>query len=153
MTQRKTKKGNQPAQYKKSTTKLNSTDSQQPIWDFSNIDNDGVFAFKLDREDMDSAFLLDKLLQYSKMTWRDIKSATHDKKGKSKNHVLDYKGISKAGKERIDAKHIEPEDYDIIFSFALENRERLIGLKRNRVFQIIWYDSQHEFYPSKKKHT
>jgi len=39
---------------------------------------------------------------------------------------------------------------DSIFSFALTNKIRLIGLKEGRVFYVIWYDPNHDFYPVNK---
>lgn len=40
---------------------------------------------------------------------------------------------------------------DSIFSFALQNKLRIIGLRINEIFHILWYDPNHEVYPVNKK--
>jgi len=125
----------------------NSFDGETPVWCFDNPDNDGMFRFS--KETIDTELILDKILSLSKMTWIQIKSATHDD-GKSKNHELDHTGMSAEAKERIKKKALSDEDIDTIFSIALTNKIRLIGLKKDRVFHVIWYDPNHEFYPVDK---
>ena len=39
---------------------------------------------------------------------------------------------------------------DDIFSFALNNTVRMIGLKQGEKFYPVWYDDSHKFYPPKK---
>ena len=70
-----------------------STDQEYPIFDFSRIDRNGPFAFDVSRKDFDSADLLQKMVDYSSMTWAEIKMQRHDM-GKSKHHFLDYDGMS-----------------------------------------------------------
>ena len=94
---------------------------------------------------------LDKMIRYSNMTWAEIKAQTHDD-GKSKHHVLDFDGISKDAKKRIEKMKLE-EYSDSIFSFALTNLVRLIGIRKDEKFEVLWYDPLHDVYPSPKKHT
>ena len=127
------------------------TNDLHPIWNFTNVDTEGMFAFDLTRKDLDSKFLLNKLVDYSSMTWQEILQQTHD--GKSKHHKLDnLDRLSKEAQIRIEKKHLNL-DTDAIFSFALDNMKRLIGIRNGAVFQVIWYDANHEFAPSAKKHT
>jgi len=122
-------------------------DKETPVWCFDNIDNNGMFCFN--HAIIDCKFLIEKFIALNGMTWAKIKQATHDD-GKSKHHSLDYEGISAEGKARIKVKGIDEEDYDAIYSIALTNLHRLIGIKRDRVFHVIWNDENHKFYPSKK---
>ena len=137
----------------KSITKpVDPTNSMCPVWGFEMIDRDGKFAFDLTRNDLNPKFLLDKLIGYSSMTWQEITRHTHDG-GKSKHHRLeDLDRLSKAARERIERKNLSLE-LDALFSFALDNVKRLIGIRQGAVFQVIWYDANHEFAPSEKKHT
>lgn len=125
-----------------------STDNEKVIWIFDWIDTDGNFAFNPNREDFDCRKVLEKIISFSNQTWAEIKKATHDK-GKSKHHMLSYDGISQKGKDRIKVKHLE-EYNDSIFSFALENKIRIIGIRDGNKFHVIWFDLNHEFFPSKK---
>lgn len=126
-----------------------SSDSMKIIWAFDRLDNDGEFAFNLDREDFNHEEVLRKITLYGNMTWADVKSQTHDKHGKSKHHLLNVSGISTSGMSRVKLK-LEEQEYDQIFSFALQNKLRLIGLRNNEVFHVIWFDPGHKFYPSTK---
>ena len=128
-----------------------STDSEVCFWTFKKIDKDGDFAFDPQRQDFDTKDFLLKMLSYSQMTWREIKLQTHDA-GKSKNHELSSKSLSLKAKERISAKGLG-EYEDALFSFALNNKVRVIGVRLGAEFQVVWYDANHDFAPSSKKHT
>ena len=124
-----------------------SSSNEKPIWRFERIDRDGPFAFNLAREDFKHKEVLEKLMEYGCMTWSEIVMQTHDNK-KSKHHYLSSGGFSKAARDRINTKHF---DHDSIFSFALQNKLRIIGLREGAEFYIVWYDPDHEFYPGSKK--
>ena len=148
---KKTKKINKSSE--KSTKRTvkdqsQSSDKEKIIWVFDKTDTDGEFAFDLDKISSDGNMrkIFDKMISYSTMTWGQIKQQTHDD-GRSKHHFLDLKGMSDSAKKRIG------EDTDAIFSFALTNTLRIIGIRENRYFHVVWYDKNHKFYPSSKKHT
>ena len=128
-----------------------STESELCVWTFKYVDRDVKFAFNPSRQDFDAEDFLTKLLEYSKMAWCEIKRQTHDG-GKSKHHELSQKTLSKDAMSRITAKNLE-EKTDTLFSFALNNKVRVIGLRNGAEFQAIWYDAEHEFAPSSLKHT
>lgn len=91
--------------------------------------------------------VLKKLIEYGNLTWGEIKRQTHDRTNKSKHHYLSGAKLSREAEQRIRAKHLE-EDADDIFSFALMNKIRIIGLKQDAEFHIVWYDKEHQFSPS-----
>ena len=128
-----------------------SSNGEKVVWMFDEIDKDGEFAFDILRGDFQHKEFLDKMISCSSMTWNEVASQTHDE-GKSKHHLLDYESLSKKAKDRIVALHLE-QDTDRIFSFALQNKLRVIGLRENERFHVKWYDPEHEFCPSQKKHT
>lgn len=128
-----------------------STDHLRSVWVFTDIDKGGKFAFDVSRDDFHHKDVMEKLIEYSKMTWRDIKNHTHDK-GKSKHHYLSYQSLSKDARDRFNAKKLE-EDSDALFSFALNNTLRIVGIREGEKFKVLWYDPGHEVCPSHKKHT
>lgn len=135
---------------KKTTQKIRtSNDNQCIIWVFTKIDNDGPFKFSAKRDDFNSELILDKIINYSNMTWQQILRQTHDN-GKSKNHNLDYKGLSAKAKDRIKAKRLD--DYtECLYSIALNNLIRVVGIREEEKFYVLWYDPKHEVYPSHKR--
>lgn len=134
---------------KQVVTKDTGTANKNTIWVFDLLDVDEIFAFNLNRKDFDHHEFLEKMIAYSNMTWSDISRQTHDS-GKSKHHYLPYNGLSKDAKDRIKAKHLG-EHTDAIFSFALQNLIRIIGIRDGAFFHVIWYDPRHEFYPTKRQ--
>lgn len=136
---------------KKKVVYTTSEDSNQKclVWRFDKVDRNGPFRFDLDREEIQRQYkkLLDIIMIYSYRTWNEIMQATHDEKGK--HHFLNGSSLSKEAKERIRALRLE-EDTDRIFSLAIYNKVRLIGLREKEVFHAIWYDAEHEFCPSER---
>ena len=126
-----------------------TTDNKKVVWRFDMIDRSGKFAFDLNRRDFKYKAFLEKLIDYSSMTWADVKKQTHDD-GKSKHHFLS--SLSPEAAERLKAKQLE-EYSDSIFSFAFENKLRLVGIREKEDFHALWYDPEHEICPSKKNHT
>ncbi|MBR5313111.1 MAG: hypothetical protein IKU40_09545 [Clostridia bacterium] len=124
-----------------------SYDAQCPIWRFDQLDRSGEFAFDIER--VNHRLVLEKLIEYGNLTWGEIKRQTHDRTNKSKHHHLTGAKLSKEAEQRIRVKCLE-EDIDDIFSFALMNKIRIIGLKRDAEFHIVWYDEEHRFCPSTK---
>ena len=109
------------------------------------------FAFDLEREEFQHKNFLQKMIAYSNMTWSDVKKQTHDD-GKSKHHFLSIDSLSKETIDRIKFKKLQ-EYSDSIFSFAFQNKLRIVGIRINECFHVLWYDSEHEICPSKKKNT
>ncbi len=128
-----------------------SSDSEKIVWLFDNLDVAGEFAFDVNREDFQHKEVMEKMIAYSSMTWADLKRGTHDA-GKSKHHEIDIAQLSAEAQARIRAKHLE-EATDSIFSFALQNKLRILGIRDGRFFHVLWYDSEHRACPSEKKHT
>lgn len=57
----------------------------KPIFRFEKLDRNGSFAFDLNRTDFDAYDFLQKMINYSQMSWIEIEKQTHDN-GKSKHH-------------------------------------------------------------------
>lgn len=121
----------------------------RPIWRFDKLDMEGRFAFQLSRSDFKHKEVLQKLIHYGNMTWGEIDRQQHDSHGKSKHHYLDVRSLSDAAKMRISAKHLDNE-IDALFSFALQNKLRIIGFRYGAEFYLVWYDPNHEFCPSSR---
>lgn len=128
-----------------------SSDGEKIVWCFDMIDRSGRFAFDLEREEFQHKNFLQKMIAYSNMTWSDVKKQTHDD-GKSKHHFLSIDSLSKEAIDRIKFKKLQ-EYSDSIFSFAFQNKLRIVGIRINECFHVLWYDSEHEICPSKKKNT
>lgn len=128
-----------------------STAGEKVIWRFDKIGRAGKFAFDVHRADFKHCEVMEKMIAYSNMTWQEIGQQTHDQ-GKSKHHFLSVESLSKEAVDRFEAMQLE-EYSDAVFSFALQNKLRIIGLREEAHFHVLWYDPGHEVCPSRKKHT
>ena len=119
---------------------------EKVVWVFDMIDTSGPFAFDVNRKEFEHKDFLEKMLYYSRMTWAEIRRQTHDG-GKSKHHYLtEVERLSKAAQKRIKELKLD-EDTDRIYSFALNNKLRIIGLRDREKFHVLWYDAEHEVCP------
>lgn len=136
----------------KTTVRLpQSTDHKRIVWVYDKIDRSGKFAFDLNRIDFDHKEFLDKMINYSNATWTDVKKQTHDN-NKSKHHFIAFDELSKDAQKRFESLKLE-EYSDSIFSFAFRNKLRILGIRENENFHVLWYDPNHEACPSSKKNT
>ena len=71
---------------------------------------------------------------------------------KKTNHNLKESSLSNEAMDRVKAKHLE-EYLNSIFSFALENKLHIVGIRENEDFHVLWYDPEHEICPSAKRST
>ena len=143
---KRTKTSNQSANKNTAQPRSNSTEDCKIVWVFDSVDVDGVFAFDTSRGDMDGTFILEKIIQFSRRTWGEIRKDTHDKSNKSQHHFLSEDGLSQDAKDRI-ARLKLAEKTDQIYSIRLSNKIRIIGLRDGAYFIVKWYDPLHRFYP------
>lgn len=126
-----------------------STDNDVIVWRFDKIDKDGDFAFDINRKDFDTKMVFQKILEFSSMSWNELIPSDSRK---SRHHILAKSSFSEKALMRIE--HLKLEEYtDAFYSFALNSKARLIGIRKGAIFQVVWYDANHEFAPSEKKHT
>lgn len=116
---------------------------KNPSWEFNRIDYEHS-AWSIKKCNFNE-ILLDKLVNFERQTWAEISI-----KGDKNNHHVNVSSFIKEAQSRLlELKIIEDE----LFSLRLSSRERLYGILKDGVYQIIWYDSEHKICPSHKKHT
>lgn len=122
---------------------------KRPVWAFKQCDLEHEkWSIKNDEAFFDN--ILSKLISYEGMTWGEIQSASGGKSvGNGTNNHFEYiANMSKDAQKRAKDIHL---DVDQLFSLRLTGKERLYGVLNNGIFSVLWYDSEHEIYPSAKK--
>ena len=89
--------------------------------------------------------ILPILLSLERMTWSDIKKATHDQ-GKSKSHPIPINELNREAQARLRELHLSDE-YNEIFSLRLNNKYRIFGFLDRGTLEILWFDPNHEVVP------
>lgn len=118
-----------------------------PVWSFRRLDNTYT---KWGLRCVDNLYdtIIKKLKDFEGMTWDAILKATGGRKHGNNNHFEDVSSlIPEAQKRWADLKL---EEYDRVFSLRLTGKHRLYGILLDGVFQVIWYDPNHEIYPLDK---
>lgn len=138
-------------------TKYNSNeilayDDQTPVWSFKRMQRENKWTFRAEdfvnatEDGLDPKCILSKLAEFENMTWREIKQQTHGEKGKSSNHFVDISKLCKEAQKRLSQLQLTEN----IFSLRIKGKVRIYGVLESRVFEILWYDPNHEIYPIEK---
>lgn len=88
--------------------------------------------------------ILCKMKDFETRTWAEIK-------GGKQNHSIAVDLIEPVAQKRL--QELGLDDLDSVFSLRLTGTKRLFGIRTGRVFEVLWYDPEHEICPSLKKHT
>jgi len=94
-------------------------------------------------------YLIAKLREFETMTVAEVFSQGENTPG------TDYNNMSQCPNQRAPRRLIElgMDDIDGVCRLRLNSVMRLYGLRRGNEFSILWWDPEHEIWPSKKKRT
>jgi len=88
-------------------------------------------------------FFLQKIVQalqkYEGLTWHDIKEKRYC-------HPWGLDDIPRECFNRLEERQIDIEQ---LYQIGLGNKPRIIGYKDRGIFYLMWWDSEHKFYPTK----
>jgi len=90
--------------------------------------------------------ILPKLTEWQKLTWAEIDGFTTGGKDRHKmHHSMEVDILADEAIYRL----IEIEKHgDTIFRFRLGSKRRLWGFRILSEFELVWYDPNHEIYPT-----
>jgi hypothetical protein len=122
-----------------------STESKTIVWHVKLVDHEGPFGWcgMAGKREM-MRYIHDKLGNFETMTWAEIKA-------NKQNHQCPVAETSQEAQKRL--REINLDQYDELFSLRLSGKERIWGIREQRVFRILWWDPKHQVYPSYKKYT
>jgi hypothetical protein len=86
--------------------------------------------------------LIQWLKNYESMTWAQIKQKPH-------NHFIEPSGIHKDARDRLLA--LGKYETNSLFSMSVGGKPRIWGILQEHVMFTLWWDPDHEIYPSQKK--
>lgn len=136
--------GNLPAAAKEPKIGVPLDSHANPVWRFAHLDWDGPWCPSRCK-DAGVREILNRLTHFESMSWSQIQSGTG-------SHLVGADGIIKKARQRI--VELKKEEWaDNLFSLRLSKKERLWGFYRSGIFHLLWWDPEHQVYPSQKKHT
>jgi hypothetical protein len=117
----------------------------KPAWRLAYLESDGPFGWS----SIDAATLHSIREHFAKLedlTWHEI--LVRDKK---RNHTTAVDQLAKPAQDRL--RQIKRDDLDALVSIRVTGRQRLFGFRRQNVLYVLWWDPDHQVYPSTLKHT
>jgi len=117
---------------------------EEPVWQFNLLDWDGKWGWRNIKANKWQD-ILSKLGHFETRTWADIKSHT------GSHLVLMIDCPNSQVIQRL--TELKLDDIDELFSLRLSGKERIFGILDGHIFKILWWDPNHEVWPSPKKHT
>ena len=116
---------------------------QKPVWHIGLIDLNGPFGWNNISKNLLLGGLLPKIKNFESMYWKDILG--------SKSHEVNVSQISNHAQRRLSQLNLD--DAEKLVSLRLTGTQRVWGIRMENILQILWWDPNHQVYPSTKKHT
>ena len=83
--------------------------------------------------------------------WGEILTTTSGRRSGTRNHNISLLDLVSDAQKR--AAEISIDDFEELCSIAINSRMRIWGYIADGIFYIIWFDPEHEIYPTQKRHT
>ena len=84
-------------------------------------------------------------------TWGEILTTKSGRNSNTRNHPVEFSDMTKEAQSR--AKYINIDEYDGLYSIAVDNKKRVWGHINDGLFYIVWIDGEHAICPASKKNT
>jgi hypothetical protein len=121
---------------------------ENPSWNVRLADPEGPWSFRnlSCRSWWNDIYA--KLCDFETMTWQEILDASGGRVHGNNNHEIPTSVLVPAARRRL--KKLRMDDIDVLFSLRLTGRKRIWGILDGSVLKLLWYDPNHEIYPSMK---
>lgn len=125
---------------------LDEVNKRKLVWRFAMVDPDGPWA-PTNISPRDMAVLLRKLVAFESMTVGEIFAP-----GSEHGKLYEVEKIpTRAAVDRLEATKHDDETH--LHRLRCSGRQRLYGILREHVFHVLWWDPEHEVWPSFKRNT
>lgn len=121
------------------------SDDAKPQWCFELFDHAKDWRENEHGEHAGFCEVGQHLQSYSTMTWREIKANRH------RDHPIPTGSLCSAAKKRLE--YIQQDDADELWRFRFGAKQRIWGIKNGHVLRVIWWDPDHQIYPTAPKNT
>jgi hypothetical protein len=91
----------------------------------------------------------------AKLTWAEIEAQRVGTKDgyRRRNHSQEIQSLTRAAQQDLMKRKL-PERFDeTMFRFRLSGEQRLWGFRKGNVFHVVWWDPEHNVYPTEKART
>lgn len=124
---------------------IQSSNDENPSWRFSKLELVAPFGWHTIQTKL-LHDIREKLKHFESMTWQEITVVA-----KKQNHSIPVNKICKSAQIRL--KELGLDDIESLISLRMTGEQRIWGIRQKSVLLLLWWDPNHQVYPSQKKHT
>lgn len=117
-------------------------DDLSPEFRTDKMDLDGQWGWK-NFKSSDLQKFLEKLFELQKHTWQTLRE--------NGSHPIKIADINPDAQKRL--RIIKQDDLEVLYSLKITSIIRVWGIKEKNILWLLWWDPEHEIYPSPLKHT
>jgi hypothetical protein len=132
-----------------------STQNENPHFCFQFADRATQEAWRFKPSEGHAPPLVDFICEMAKLTWAQIEAQRVNEKGKShkRHHSQEIHRLTSAAQKDLQKSKLPDRFDDTMFRFRVAGAQRLWGFRRAHVFHVVWWDPDHQVYPTEKAHT
>lgn len=80
----------------------------------------------------------DKLRSFNKQKWSEVRTSGN-------SHPIAVDNLCKEAKDRLLVRQVE--DIDEVWSVRINKKQRVWGIRRGAILDVLWWDPEHQVYP------
>ena len=121
-------------------------------WTVCEMDYEYSKPWNWDLKGKEAHKVLGYLEGLSQKTWGEVdQERTGNRDRHRKHHSTPVSRLSKKARDRLKERFKDEELPEELYRFRLEGEVRLWGIRSGRTFKLIWYDRDHQVYPTERK--
>lgn len=103
----------------------------------------------------DAEAILGFICSVSSSTWQELGDMRTGDAGKRHrlHHEIPISSLPQAAQTSLSNRRLDEIVSDDLYRFRLNGTARLWGFREGDTFHVLWWDPDHEVYPSSKRHT
>lgn len=123
-----------------------SWQDETPIFCFHHADRGTKEPWKFKPSPQEAKKIVEFLCEIAGSTWRQIENMTSN--GRRMHHGQELKKVTPKARRDAERQELGETFGDEIFRFRLGSKRRLWGFRKKGTFHVVWWDPEHEAYPT-----
>lgn len=121
-------------------------------WTVREMDHEYSGLWNWELKSNEAHKVLGYLEELSQKTWGQVeKECTGKKDRHRKHHPMQVSELCKEAQKRLKERFENEELPEELYRFRLAGKVRLWGIRSQTTFKLIWYDRDHQVYPTERK--
>ena len=112
-------------------------------WRFSHCDRNGPFSWLSIYDQGHLQEVVERLAAVEGLSEQEL--------GADGSHAIELHKLCKEAQDRL--TELQHDDLDSLFSLRVSGKRRVFCIHHGNIMRVLWYDPEHQVYPSHKKHT